>query len=198
MLDDLAIALVVAATLVLLARPIAVATALLPWRTPGRQIAVISWAGLRGAVPVVLATIPFTAGYPDGALIFDVAFVVVVVSVALQAPTVGILARRLGIAESERIEIRSEIVPIDAHDADLVEVRIPFTAHIRPVPLRDSPPPAGTRIAVIHRNDTTLVASGDTRIEAGDVLLVIAPRDVDLIQLEQWSQHLAAKADDAD
>ena len=86
--DDLGLAIVVAATLILVARPIAVAAVLLPFRTPARQTAVVSWAGLRGAVPVVLATIPFTAGYPDGALIFNVAFVVVVLSVALTTKSV--------------------------------------------------------------------------------------------------------------
>jgi cell volume regulation protein A len=198
LLDDLAIALVVTATLILLARPIAVAVSLLPWRTPGRQIAVVSWAGLRGAVPVVLATIPFTAGYPDGAVIFDVAFVVVVVSVALQAPTVGVLARRLGVTTKERIAIRSEIVPVDAHDADLVEVRIPSTAIVRPTTLRESPPPAGVRIAVIHRNETTIVANGGTAIEPGDVLLIITPRTSDLGELERWGQSLTDEPGQAD
>lgn len=87
LLDDLGLAIVVAAALILLARPIAVAVVLLPWRTPVGQIAVVSWAGLRGAVPVVLATIPFTAGYPDGAVIFNVAFVVVVFSVGSRRPS---------------------------------------------------------------------------------------------------------------
>ena len=77
-------------------------------------------------------------------------------------PTVGVLARKLGLVAKDQIEIRSEIVPIDAHDADLVEVRVPASAVVRPVPLRDAPLPGGARIAVIHRNDTTLVADGDT------------------------------------
>lgn len=197
LLDDLAVALVVSATLILLARPIAAAVVLVPRRTPARQIAVVSWAGLRGAVPVVLATIPFTAGHPDGAVIFDVAFVVVVVSVALQAPTVGLVARRLGVAVESRVEVRSEIVAIDAHDADLVEVQVPATAVLRATTLRSSPPPAGARIAVIHRNDATVIAHGDTAVEPGDVLLVIAPRSCDLDELERWSRDLVVTEPDA-
>lgn len=190
LVDDLGLAVVVAATLILLARPIAVAVVLLPWRAPARQMAVVSWAGLRGAVPVVLATIPYTAGHPDGAVIFDVAFVVVVLSVALQAPTVGVLARRLGVVAETSTMVRREIVPVDAHDADIVEIRVPGPARLRPTTLRDSPPPAGARIAVIHRDDATVVAHGDTSIEAGDVLLVIAPRSSDLDELERWAQSL--------
>jgi potassium/hydrogen antiporter len=190
--DHLGIAIVAAATLILLARPIAVALVLLPWRMPLRRMAVVSWAGLRGAVPVVLATIPFTAGHPDGAVIFNVAFVVVILSVALQAPTVGALARRLGVVGDERVRLRSEIIPVDAHDADLVEIRIPDDANVPSTTLRVSPPPAGARIAVIHRNDATVVAHGDTTIEAGDVMLIIAPRSSDLDEIERWGQSFVA------
>jgi len=56
----------------------------------------VSWAGLRGAVPIVLATIPLTAGHPDGPLVFNVVFVTVIVSLVVQAGTVGLLVRRLG------------------------------------------------------------------------------------------------------
>lgn len=192
LLDNLGLGIVVAATLILLARPVAVAAVLLPWRIPARQMAVVSWAGLRGAVPVVLATIPFTAGHPDGAMIFDVAFVVVVLSVALQATTVGAVARRLGVVERQRVTVRSEIVPIDAHDADLVEIQVPSDAVVEATTLRESPPPSGARIAVIHRDDETVVAHGGTTIEAGDVLLIIAPRTSDLDEIERWGQRFVA------
>lgn len=190
LLDDLGLAIVVAAALILLARPIALAIVLLPWRTPVGQMAVVSWAGLRGAVPVVLATIPFTAGYPDGAVIFNVAFVVVVFSAALQAPTVGALARRLGVIAHERVTVRSEIVPVDAHNADIIEISIPIAAQMHPTTLSASPPPAGARITVIHRGDETIVADGNTTVKASDSILVIAPRSSDLNEIERWSQHL--------
>ena len=63
-----------------------------------RELALVSWAGLRGAVPIVLATFPVTAGYPDGQLIFDVVFFVVIVSVLVQGFTLEPLVRRLGLA----------------------------------------------------------------------------------------------------
>ena len=186
---DLGLALVVVAVLILVARPIAVATVLVWWRTPLSEMAVVSWGGLRGAVPVVLATIPFTAGHPDGALIFDVAFVVVVVSVAVQAQTIGALARRLGVVAGDSVIVRREIVPVDALDADIVEITVPVSTHVRPIALRDDPPPGGARVAVIHRgDDTTVIPTGSTTIEPGDVLLVVTPRTCDLDELESWSR----------
>lgn len=98
LVDDLPSAGLLAAVLVLVARPAMVHLTLTPFRVAQRTSVLVSWAGLRGAVPVVLATIPLTAGHPDGALVFDVAFVVVVISVALQAPLVTPIARRLGLS----------------------------------------------------------------------------------------------------
>ena len=82
--------------------------------------------GSGGVVPVVLATIPCTAGHPDGALIFDLTFVIVVLSVALQGTTVGILARCLGVVSDAIPTVRPEIVSIDA---DFVEVTVPDGPH---------------------------------------------------------------------
>jgi cell volume regulation protein A len=91
-------ALAVTAVLVFLARPIAVALCLAPLGYRWRDLVLLSWAGLRGAVPIVLATFPLAAGLPQGNLIFDVVFFTVLVSAALQGVTVGWLARRLGLA----------------------------------------------------------------------------------------------------
>jgi cell volume regulation protein A len=188
LVDDLGAAVLVAAVLILVARPTAVALTLVWSRTPLRRIAVISWAGLRGAVPVVLATIPFTAGHPDGPTIFDIAFVVVVLSVAVQAPTVGLLARRLGVVDpAPAPAIAAEIVPIDAHDADLVEITVPAGSRLHTATIRDVPPPDGARIATIHRGDSTIVPHGATRLDEGDLLLVVTPRRCDLRRLEEWS-----------
>jgi cell volume regulation protein A len=151
-------------------------------------MSVVSWGGLRGAVPVVLAIIPFTAGHPDGALIFDVAFVVVVVSVAIQGPTIGALARRLDLVADDRVFVRREIVAVDALDADIVEITVPATTSLRRRTLRDEPPPGGARVAVIHRDDATVIPTGSTAIEPGDVLLVVTPRTCELEDLETWSR----------
>ena len=98
LLDSLAPAMAVALTLIFVARPLAVWICLRPLRVSGREIGFISWVGLRGAVPIVLALYPLMAGTPKAALLFNMAFVVVVTSLLLQGTTIGLVARRLGVA----------------------------------------------------------------------------------------------------
>lgn len=98
LMQSLLPALGVAAVLMLVARPLAVWLCLLPFRFTARETVFIAWVGLRGAVPIVLATFPLLAGTPNAVLLFDVAFVVVLASLLVQGGTIGWLARRLGVA----------------------------------------------------------------------------------------------------
>ena len=95
-------ALLMAAGLMLLARPAAVLLCLAPLGFGWRSQCFVAWSGLRGAVPIVLATYPVLAGLPDGWRFFDVAFVVVLLSLLVQGPTLAPLARRLGLDQGER------------------------------------------------------------------------------------------------
>jgi potassium/hydrogen antiporter len=90
-------ALLIAAGLMLLARPLAVILCLAPLGFGWRSQCFVAWSGLRGAVPIVLATYPVLAGLKDGWRFFDVAFVVVLLSLLIQGPTLAPLARRLGL-----------------------------------------------------------------------------------------------------
>jgi cell volume regulation protein A len=98
MLGSLGAGLGVALTLILVARPIAVWLCLRPFRFSSREIWFISWVGLRGAVPIVLALFPLLAGTPHAMLLFNIAFMVVLASLLTQGTTIGVLARRLGVA----------------------------------------------------------------------------------------------------
>ena len=92
-------ALTVAAALMVVARPIAVVLCLAPLRFGWREQALTAWVGLRGAVPIVLAVYPVMAGLEGAYRFFDVAFVVVLSSLLLQGPSLGWVARRLGLDE---------------------------------------------------------------------------------------------------
>jgi len=97
LLDSLGPALAVAAVLMLIARPLAVWLCLAPLRFRWGELAFVSWVGLRGAVPIVLAVFPMVAGVADARLLFDVAFVVVLTSLLLQGTTMRWAARRCGV-----------------------------------------------------------------------------------------------------
>lgn len=98
LLPELLPALGVALVLMFIARPLAVALCLRPFRFSVRETTFIAWVGLRGAVPIVLAMFPLLAGTPHAVLLFDVAFVVVLTSLLVQGGTIGWLAQRLGVA----------------------------------------------------------------------------------------------------
>ena len=104
LLDHAWEALAMAVFLILVARPFAVATGLLPFRYRPREVAYISWVGLRGAVPIVLAIVPVMMGVPDSLLLFDVAFAVVLLSLLVQGATVPSAARVLGVEVPPRDE----------------------------------------------------------------------------------------------
>lgn len=89
-------ALLVSALLIVLARPVATLICLAPFRVPLPQIGFISWVGLRGAVPIYLTLIPVLSGLPRSIALFDLVFVVVVMSLVVQGWTVGLAARLLG------------------------------------------------------------------------------------------------------
>ena len=120
-------------------RPAAVGGASLVWfRIPWSQQVFISWAGLRGAVPIVLATFPLTAEVPGATFMFDTVFVLVVVFTLVQGWSLPWVARRLGIATPVTPrDVAVESAPLDELDADLMQMTVPAgLAAARRVPAR--------------------------------------------------------------
>jgi NhaP-type Na+/H+ and K+/H+ antiporter len=169
-------ALAAGAILVLVARPAAVLVAALPFRLPLRQQAFLSWAGLRGAVPIVLATIPLSAHVPGATRLFDQVFVIVVVFTLLQGPTLPWLARKLDVtAPAEPLEIIVDAAPLDDLHAELLQAQVPDGSRLHGVEIFELRLPAEASIALIVRDGRGVVPGPDTVLRTGDRLLIVVP-----------------------
>lgn len=185
--------LAVSAVLVLVARPVMVALCLVWFDYTWREIAFVSWVGLRGAVPIVLATFPFVAGYPDGALIFNIVFFVVLVSAAVQGTSIRAAAGRLGLTRGDHsLEPVAADVPISDLATELIEVRAVPGLYIVGRRLDELDPPHGL-VTTIVRGKRVLVPSSHTRIRENDLLIVAMPRRPDAQRLvTAWAKGESA------
>jgi cell volume regulation protein A len=169
-------ALVSGLVLVLLARPLSVVVSMLPFRPPWREQAFLSWAGLRGAVPIVLAMIPLTRA-PDSAqarLLVDVVLVLVVLLTLLQGTTLPWVARLLRVSRAgEATEIEVDSAPLDELDADLLQVRVPVGSRLHGVYLRELRLPRGATVSLVVRGGDGFTPQPDTRLQERDQLLVV-------------------------
>jgi cell volume regulation protein A len=167
------------AFLVLIARPVSVIACLTPFRYPIREQLMVSWAGLRGAVPIVLATYPLIAGAPGAKTIFNLVFFVVFISVLLQGATIPAVSRWLHVAAplGKRFRYPIEYTPTADEKNQLVEVPVPTGSTAIGRQLVNLGLPVGALVVLIRRDDDVFVPRGSTQIEAGDVLLVLAERD---------------------
>ena len=167
-------ALVIGLVLTLLARPAAVLVSTLPFRVPWREQAFLSYAGLRGAVPIVLATIPMSAAVPDASRLFDLVFLIVGVFTLVQGPTLPAVARRLRVfaaTEASRLDIES--APLEDLRADLLQMQIPTGSRLHGVELFELRLPKDAGLALIVRAGQGFVPEPHTRLETGDRLLVV-------------------------
>ena len=172
-------ALVAGAVLLLLARPLSVVAAAVPFRVPWREQAFLSWSGLRGAVPIVLALIALTEGAPNGTALVDVVFVLVVVLTLLQGTTLPWVARLLGVARAgEPREIEVDAAPLDELGADLLQVRVPVGSRLKGVYLQELRLPRGAVVSLVVRDDQAFTPTPETRLRERDQLLVVTTSHV--------------------
>jgi cell volume regulation protein A len=165
--------------LAVVARPLSVVASVLWSRMPWPDVVFLSWAGLRGAVPVVLATIPLAAGVEGAGELFNVVFVLVVIDTLVTAPTLPWLARALGLLDpSELRDLDIEAAPLDRIAVDLLQIRITRRSALHGVEVDELRLPRGASVTLIVRGDETKVPSGRTVLRRGDEVLVVAPRKV--------------------
>ena len=176
-------ALAMAVFLMLVARPLAVLIGLAPFRYKRNELAYVSWVGLRGAVPVVLAIVPVVMGVPDSQLLFNVAFAVVLLSLLVQGATVPVAARLLKVEVPRRDEPRDkrEVWVGDEAAVDLLEYRVSAGSRAEgrhPDDLTADFPGIDVRCVALVRGGHLYRLTVDSRMIPGDSVWFVAPDEV--------------------
>ncbi len=169
----------VAAGLILtfVARPVSVLASAAVSPIPPRELAFLSWAGLRGAVPIVLTTIPLAEGVLEADRLFDLVFVMVVIYTLLTGPTLPLAARMLKVARrSEPRGLELEVAPLERIAADLLQVTISPVSRMHGVEVGELRLPVGASVSLVIREGQILVPERRTVLRHGDDLLVVTPR----------------------
>ena len=177
--NDVWPAIVIGLALTLLARPLSVVLCLQPFKLRWQEKALLSWAGLRGAVPIVLATIPMVAEVDGSQRIFNIVFVLVVIFTVVQGPTLPWLARVLRVAgmdEAEDLDIES--APLERLRGHLLSVGIPRSSRMHGVEVTELRLPTGAAVTLVVRDGTSFVPQPSTVLRQGDELLVVATDEV--------------------
>ncbi|MFH8490579.1 potassium/proton antiporter [Streptomyces longisporoflavus] len=175
LLDDTWPAIIIGLILTMVARPLGVIASLLPFRMPWQEKALMSWAGLRGAVPIILATIPMVNGVDDSQRIFNIVFVLVVVYTLIQGPTLPWLAKKLRLGDSSgAADLGIESAPLERLRGHLLSVGIPKGSRMHGVEVGELRMPAGAAVTLVVRDGESFVPQPTTVLQRGDELLVVA------------------------
>ncbi len=172
------VAIAIGLFMIFVSRPLAVFLCLMPFRVPVKAKVFLSWVGLRGAVPIIFATYPIIAGIEDGDFLFNVVFVITLLSLSLQGTTITACARWLGLATPEvkegndfgielPDELQSKLSEMTLTEADLNGGKL----------LADMKFPEGTLVMMVKRGNSIIVPNGKLELHAGDVLLTIARQE---------------------
>jgi len=185
----------IAAVLMFVARPLSVFICLLGFNMSIPKKVMVSWVGLRGAAPIVLATFPLLAGVPHAGVIFNIVFFVVLTSILIQGTSVSLVANWLNVSVPVEADRRHplEFEKTEAIDAMLTDLMIPYNSEVVGKTIYDLSVPDGNLIVLIARGDKYLVPSGATALQGGDVMLVLA-KDADYAKLRNIVIKLNAAA----
>lgn len=172
--------LLITVVLCLVARPVAVGLSLLPFRFNLRELTFLSWVGLKGAVPITLATFPLLYAVPQASLLFDVVFFVVVVSAVVQGWSLPLVARILGLALPAQPPppVSLELSSLRHMEGDIVDYTIGADSRAAGRLVQELALPEGVVIAIIAREQRLIPPQGRTRIEPDDHVIVVLQPEV--------------------
>jgi len=162
--------------LTFVARPVAVFIGTIGMSMGIRDKVFAAWAGLRGAVPIVLATYPAAAGLPIGNEVFNLVFFAVILSIVIQGSTLGLVSKWLGISEPARPKslFNLEMITMAKSDYDIVIVDLPGPKGSLGPRLRELRLPHGAIITLITRGDEVVLPKGETQLQGWDQVTVLA------------------------
>ncbi|MEC1260967.1 potassium/proton antiporter [Bacillus swezeyi] len=164
--------------LIFLARPVAVFLSTIKMGFHLKEKIFLSWAGLKGAVPIVLATFPMTMGLENSQLFFNVVFFVVLTSALIQGSTISFVAETLGLNGPKKVEAPHslELVSIGKANAEIIEFEVDDTTVIRGQKLKEISFPKDALISAIIRNGDLVTPHGETTIKSGDILYILVKK----------------------
>jgi len=174
------IGLLICFVLMFLARPISVLLCLLPFRKMTLEDRImVSWVGLRGAVPIILATFPLIAGIPMADRLFNFVFFIVLTSALVQGSTISLFARWLGLdaPSQEELDFTVHCPPGISLKDKLIELKIDEGSPAAGMQIVELGLPEDTFIAMIKRADSFIVPEGSTLLQPGDILFVLSKSD---------------------
>jgi cell volume regulation protein A len=162
--------------LIVVARPLSVLAALLPFRFSIRDQMFISWAGLRGAAPIILATIAVTSNVPHSQTLFNTVFFVAVLSVVAQGTTIDRVAKWLRVLDPNPSPSRSSLRfdPMASPNRQLVEFEVAPNSDAKNKRIVDLRLPAGVLVLLVARDGEDVVPNGGTVLRRGDVIQLLA------------------------
>lgn len=183
-------ALLFTAFIILVARPVSVFLTLLPLRIGIPEKSFISWAGLRGAAPIVLAIYPALAGLPRSEDIFNIVFFVVLASVLLQGTSAGRIARLLRVTDPNRVAPHKPTAAALAVASELREMVIPEGSWAENRAIVELNLPAGFLVVLVNRQGHSIMPTGSLVVHRGDRILALADAGL----FEQVRQQLTTPA----
>ena len=172
--------LLLSAFLILAARPISVFLSLALAKLNLREKLMISWVGLRGAAPIVLATFPLVAGVSHSDTIFNLVFFIVLTSVIIQGTLIIPVARLFqvyGRTQPARPRYPLEFIPTASPDSGLVNLEISAQSGIAGKKIVDLHLPETALVMLVNKKDKFVIPSGGTVLEAGDRMMVLADQE---------------------
>ena len=168
--------LLIALFLIFFARPLSVFISLSLTKMKMQEKLFISWVGLRGAVPIILATFPLLSHIPKADIIFNLVFLIVIISILLQGTTLSIVAKLLGVNVPLKAKRNYPIEMENSEEinANLEDLIVPNDSRAVNKPIFELGIPKSCLIALVYRNEKYFIPNGSTQLNGGDTLLVIA------------------------